>query len=123
MRPTLRFLSLGWAVSYVAAGIQRLTVPFCSSCTANLLTNALSSLTSKLAHLEHENASSAARVAELEARLRAAQHTQNHAKDRTGEDERRKVRLEVEGLLREERERREGAFCASRATSFNESHR
>ncbi|KAJ8294206.1 hypothetical protein OF846_002761 [Rhodotorula toruloides] len=79
------------------------------STEANLLTNALSSLTSKLAHLESENASSAARVAELEARLRAAQHSQNqnHVRDRVDEDERRKVRVEVERLLGEERERRE----------------
>ncbi|KAK4335260.1 Proteophosphoglycan ppg4 [Rhodotorula toruloides] len=79
------------------------------STEANLLTNALSSLTSKLAHLESENASSAARVAELEARLRAAQHSQSQSqvRDRVDEDERRKVRVEVERLLGEERERRE----------------
>lgn len=84
---------------------------------ANLLTNALSSLTSKLAHLESENASSAARVAELEARLRAAQHSQSQSqvRDRVDEDERRKVRVEVERLLGEERERREGAFRFSLA--------
>ncbi|BGP24898.1 proteophosphoglycan ppg4 [Rhodotorula toruloides] len=75
------------------------------STEANLLTNALSSLTSKLAHLESENASSAARVAELEARLRAA----NQVRDRLDEheDETRKVKGEVERLLSEERVRRE----------------
>ncbi|BGP32334.1 hypothetical protein JCM10296v2_004115 [Rhodotorula toruloides] len=77
------------------------------STEANLLSNALSTLTSKLAHLEFENASSAARVAELEARLRAAQHSQSQTKERVNEDERRKVRVEVERLLGEERERRE----------------
>ncbi|BGP40337.1 hypothetical protein JCM10449v2_004298 [Rhodotorula kratochvilovae] len=72
------------------------------SAEANLVSTALSGLTAKLAALERDNAASAARVAELEARL-----AQRGERDDAQERERaRRVREEVEALLGEERERR-----------------
>ncbi|GAA5828910.1 hypothetical protein JCM11251_005915 [Rhodosporidiobolus azoricus] len=71
------------------------------SAQANLVSNALSSLTSKLSLLERENASSAARVAQLEAQLASA----SARKEREHDADVGQLRREVEGLLREERKR------------------
>jgi hypothetical protein len=85
-----------------------------------LAAQALASLTSKLAALERDNANSAARVAELEARLAATTaerergRGQSQSDDRQLEEEARRVRREVEILLGDERARREGEFCAFR---------
>lgn len=83
---------------------------------ANLAAQALASLTSKLAALERDNANSAARVAELEARLAATtaererERGRGQSDDRQLEEEARRVRREVEILLGDERARREGEF-------------
>ncbi|KWU47111.1 hypothetical protein RHOSPDRAFT_31246 [Rhodotorula sp. JG-1b] len=80
---------------------------------SNLAAQALASLTSKLAALERDNANSAARVAELEARLaattaeRAMERGRGQSDDRQLEEEARRVRREVEILLGDERARRE----------------
>lgn len=78
----------------------------------NLAAQALASLTSKLAALERDNANSAARVAELEARLAATtaerERGRSQSDDRQHEEEARRVRREVEILLGDERARREG---------------
>ncbi|KAG0662542.1 hypothetical protein C6P46_003284 [Rhodotorula mucilaginosa] len=80
---------------------------------SNLAAQALASLTSKLAALERDNANSAARVAELEARLAATTaerergRGQSQSDDRQLEEEARRVRREVEILLGDERARRE----------------
>lgn len=83
---------------------------------ANLAAQALASLTSKLAALERDNANSAARVAELEARLAATtaerERGRGQSDDRQHEEEARRVRREVEILLGDERARREGEFFA-----------
>ncbi|GAA5869716.1 hypothetical protein JCM3774_003830 [Rhodotorula dairenensis] len=86
---------------------------------SNLAAQALASLTGKLAALERDNADSAARVAELEARLAlAATATAAAGTGRSGggtearqsrlqEEEAARVRREVEILLGDERARRE----------------
>ncbi|GAA5983107.1 hypothetical protein JCM10908_000157 [Rhodotorula pacifica] len=70
---------------------------------SNLAAQALASLTTKLAVLERDNARSAARVAELEARLAATATNKGGEADA----EARRVRREVEILLGDERARRE----------------
>ncbi|GAA6001409.1 hypothetical protein JCM10207_006652 [Rhodosporidiobolus poonsookiae] len=74
------------------------------SAEANLVSQHLSSLTSKLATLERDNAASSLRVAELEAQLAAAsssaaRHTAAESADVA------RLRTEVERLLVDERER------------------
>ncbi|GAA5895944.1 hypothetical protein JCM6882_005567 [Rhodosporidiobolus microsporus] len=73
------------------------------SSQANLVSHALSSLTSKLSTLERENAASASRVAQLEAQLAAAT-SQTHTQQRENADV-AQLRREVEHLLTEERRR------------------
>lgn len=83
---------------------------------ANLAAQALASLTGKLAALERDNAESAARVAELEARLAAtaATTTGEARQGQLQEEEAARVRREVEILLGDERARREGEFGVPR---------
>ncbi|GAA5941174.1 hypothetical protein JCM3775_006640 [Rhodotorula graminis] len=86
------------------------------SAEANLVSTALAGLTSKLASLERDNAQSAARVAELEARLAAQQQerpavAREQQRERDGatqerEEQARRLRREVETMLGEERDRR-----------------
>ncbi|GAA5833596.1 hypothetical protein JCM9279_001572 [Rhodotorula babjevae] len=87
------------------------------SAEANLVSTALAGLTSKLATLERDNAQSAARVAELEARLaqqqqqRPVERERERAQERDGaaqerEEQARRLRREVETMLGDERDRR-----------------
>ncbi|GAA5895344.1 hypothetical protein JCM8208_005985 [Rhodotorula glutinis] len=87
------------------------------SAEANLVSTALAGLTSKLASLERDNAQSAARVAELEARLAAQQQErpaiarEQQQRERDGaaqerEEQAKRLRREVETMLGEERDRR-----------------
>ncbi|BGP16448.1 hypothetical protein JCM10213_003996 [Rhodosporidiobolus nylandii] len=78
------------------------------SAAADLVSKGITSLTSKLATLERENALSSQRVAELEAQLSRATSSatavaQNVSKQK--EDEMRDLKTEVERMLRDERER------------------